>query len=76
MRSDSPGAAGLRAARDGAADDTAGSAFGGKLEFLDAAGDLRHAMFESKVGLTSVAPSTGGLYEWSAASPPAKRWSW
>ena len=49
-----------------AGDDTAGSAFGGELEFLGAAGDLQHAVFESKVGLTSAAPTVGGLYEWSA----------
>ncbi len=52
-----------------AGDDTAGSAFGGELEFLGAASDLQHAVFESKVGLTSAAPTTGGLYEWSAGKP-------
>ncbi|HTZ64639.1 MAG TPA: hypothetical protein VMB51_11090 [Solirubrobacteraceae bacterium] len=49
-----------------AADDTAGSAFGGSLEFLGAASDLQHAVFESKVGLTSAALGAGGLYEWNA----------
>ncbi len=59
-----------------AGDDTAGNAFGGELEFLDATSDLQHAVFESKVGLTRAAPTVGGLYEWSAGKPAVKRWSW
>lgn len=49
-------------------DDTAHTAFGGALEFLDATTDLRHVLLESKVGLTSQTPSSAGLYEWDAAS--------
>jgi hypothetical protein len=52
-----------------AGDDAPGTAFGGQLEFLDATGDLRHVVFESKVGLTSSAPAAGGLYQWSAGEP-------
>ena len=55
-----------------AGDDTAANAFGGKLEFLDASGDLQHAVFESKVGLTAAAPTVGGLYEWSAGKPASE----
>ncbi len=51
------------------ANDTAGSQFGGALEFLDATPDLSHVILESKVGLTSSAPSAGGLYEWQAGAP-------
>ncbi len=52
-----------------AANDTAGTRFGGALEFLDATSDLSHVIFESKVGLTAAAPSAGGLYEWQAGTP-------
>ena len=55
-----------------AGDDTAGSKFGGELEFLDATSDLRHVIFESKVGLTAAAPTAAGIYEWSAAKPPGE----
>ncbi|HTZ63366.1 MAG TPA: hypothetical protein VMB51_04625 [Solirubrobacteraceae bacterium] len=55
-----------------AGDDTAGYAFGGKLEFLDATSDLGHAVLESKVGLTGAAPSAGGLYEWGAGKPASE----
>ncbi len=50
-----------------AANDTAGTEFGGALEFLDATPDLEHVVFESKVGLTAAAPSAAGLYEWDAS---------
>ena len=46
--------------------DSAKSAFGGDLEFLDATSDLRHVVFESTVGLTAEHPATPGLYEWDA----------
>jgi DNA-binding beta-propeller fold protein YncE len=49
-----------------AADDTANTAFGGALEFLDASTDLQHVLFESKVGLTAAAPTAAGLFEWNA----------
>ena len=49
------------------ADDTANNRFGGALNFLGATPDLSHVVFESKVGLTSAAPSAAGLYEWEAA---------
>ena len=52
-----------------AAEDTAGTQFGGALEFLDATPDLSHVVFESKVGLTAPAPTAGGLYEWQAGAP-------
>ena len=52
-----------------AANDTAGTQFGGALEFLDATPDLSHVIVESKVGLTSSDPSAGGLYEWQAGAP-------
>ncbi len=48
-----------------AASDSAGTRFGGALEFLAASPDLHHVIFESKVGLTAAAPSAAGLYEWS-----------
>ncbi|HTZ63312.1 MAG TPA: NHL repeat-containing protein [Solirubrobacteraceae bacterium] len=49
--------------------DTAGSQFGGELEFRGAAPDLRHVVFSSDVALTSGEPSAPGLYEWSAGEP-------
>jgi DNA-binding beta-propeller fold protein YncE len=52
-----------------AANDTAGTSFGGQLEFLDASSDLEHVIFESKVGLTAGLPSTAGLYEWESGAP-------
>jgi DNA-binding beta-propeller fold protein YncE len=52
-----------------AANDTAGTSFGGQLEFLDATSDLEHVIFESKVGLTAGLPSTAGLYEWESGAP-------
>jgi len=52
-----------------AADDTAGNRFGGKLEFRDATGDLRHVIFESSVGLLESAADAAGLYEWDAGAP-------
>jgi hypothetical protein len=52
-----------------AANDTASSKFGGGLEFLDATPDLKHVIFEAKVGLTAAAPSAAGLYEWEAGKP-------
>ncbi len=52
-----------------AGDDTAGTRFGGALEFLGATSDLSHVIFESKVGLTAAAPTAAGLYEWEAGEP-------
>ncbi|HTZ65686.1 MAG TPA: NHL repeat-containing protein [Solirubrobacteraceae bacterium] len=49
--------------------DTAGSQFGGELEFRGAAPDLRHVVFSSDVALSSTEPSAPGLYEWSAGEP-------
>jgi hypothetical protein len=49
------------------ANDTAKDKFGGALNFLGATPDLSHVVFGSTVGLTSAAPSAGGLYEWEAA---------
>jgi hypothetical protein len=54
-----------------AADDTAGTKFGGALEFLGATSDLSHVILESKVGLTAAAPSAAGLYEWETGKPLA-----
>jgi DNA-binding beta-propeller fold protein YncE len=54
-----------------AANDTAGTRFGGALEFLDASSDLSHVIFESKMGLTAGALSAAGLYEWQADAPLA-----
>ena len=51
------------------ANDTAHNEFGGGLEFLDATRDLKHVVFESKVGLSAAAPSAAGLYEWEAGEP-------
>ena len=48
-----------------AADDTAGTAFGGKLEFAGATPDLSHAVFASEVPLLAGAGQQG-LYEWQA----------
>ena len=50
------------------ADDTAGTAFGGKLEFAGAAPDLAHVVFASEVPLTTQAVGEG-LYEWEAGAP-------
>jgi NHL repeat len=51
------------------ANDTAKTAFGGQLEFVDATSDLKHVLFESTVALTAAAPGAGGLYEWEAGAP-------
>ncbi len=48
-------------------DDTAGSRFGGELEFLDATPGLTHVVFASEVPL--VAGASAGLYEWQAGKP-------
>ncbi len=48
-----------------ARDDTAGTAFGGKLEFQGAATDLSHVVFSSEVPLLSSALEAG-LYEWES----------
>lgn len=48
-----------------AADDTAASAFGRELEFLDATPDLTHVVIESKVALTEGSAAGNNLYEWS-----------
>ena len=48
-----------------AADDTGGTAFGGKLEFAGATPDLSHAVFASEVPLL-VGAGQRGLYEWQA----------
>ena len=45
--------------------DTAGTQFGGHLEYLAATPDLKHAIFESSVALNSSEPS-GGLFEWES----------
>jgi hypothetical protein len=47
-----------------AAEDTAGSHYGGKLEFQGASPELGHVVFESQVPLLS-GQSEGGLYEFS-----------
>jgi len=52
-----------------AANDSANTKFGGKIEFLDATPDLKHVIFESKVGLSAAAPTAAGLYEWEAGKP-------
>jgi hypothetical protein len=70
-RQDPPAAAGFEPLV-ASSDDTAESKFGGQLEFLDATSDLQHAIFESKVGLTSADPSTAGLYEWSQGKPTSE----
>ncbi len=50
-----------------AADDTAGTKFGRKLEFIDATPDLSDVVFSSEVSLT---PEAGpGLYQWRAGQP-------
>ena len=54
-----------------AANDTAGSVFGGGLDFLGASPDLSHIVFGSKVALSSSAPSAAGLYEWTPGAPLA-----
>jgi len=49
------------------ANDTAGTKFGEKLDFLGATADLSHVVFSSGVSLTS---ATGaGLYEWQSGTP-------
>ena len=53
-----------------AANDSAGTKFGGALEFLSATSDLSHVVFESKVALSSSKPAPG-LYEWESGAPPA-----
>jgi DNA-binding beta-propeller fold protein YncE len=50
-----------------AKDDTAGSPFGGKLEFAGATPDLSHVVFSSEVQLLPEA-GDGGLYEWEAGA--------
>ena len=51
-----------------AADDTAGSAFGGHLEFAGATPDLRQVVFSSEVPLLAGA-GQAGLYEWEEGAP-------
>ena len=51
----------------GAADDTAGMPFGGRLEFEGATPDLSSVVFGSEVGLLSGAGEPG-LYEWDEAA--------
>jgi DNA-binding beta-propeller fold protein YncE len=50
-----------------AANDTASSVFGGRLEFAGAAPDLSHMVFESEVPLIAGAGERG-LYEWEAGA--------
>jgi hypothetical protein len=50
-----------------AADDTAGTAFGGKLEFEGASPDLSHVVFGSEVPLLALA-GEAGLYEWESGA--------
>lgn len=52
-----------------AQNDTAGTKFGGGLDFAGASSDLRHVVFHSKVGLTAAAPSAAGLYMWQEGAP-------
>jgi DNA-binding beta-propeller fold protein YncE len=52
--------------------DTAGSQFGGELEFAGASPDLGHVVLSSGVPLTAALPSAPGLYEWGAEMPPAE----
>src|SRR5262249_54484154 len=52
-----------------AANDAAGTKFGGSLDFLGASNDLTHVVFHSKVGLTAAAPSAAGLYMWKEGAP-------
>jgi DNA-binding beta-propeller fold protein YncE len=47
--------------------DTAGTRFGGQLEFVDATPDLSHVVLSSQVPLLSGAAA--GLYEWHAGAP-------
>ncbi len=49
-----------------AANDTAGTKFGKKLEFVSATADLKHVVFSSGVPLVS--GGAAGLYEWQAGS--------
>ena len=55
-----------------AAGDTAGTQFGGELEFRGRAPDLNHVVFRSDVALSNSRPSAPGLYEWSAGKPPSE----
>ncbi len=48
--------------------DTAGTQFGGHVEFLDATPDLKHVIFESSVALNS-GETSGGLFEWESGQP-------
>ncbi len=52
-----------------ASNDTAGTEFGGGLDFLGATDDLKHVVFHSKVGLTATAPNAAGLYLWQQGAP-------
>jgi hypothetical protein len=52
-----------------AQNDTAATKFGGGLDFVSATGDLKHVVFHSKVGLSTTAPSSAGLYLWEKGSP-------
>jgi DNA-binding beta-propeller fold protein YncE len=52
-----------------AANDTAGTRFGGGLGFVGATSDLSHVVFSSQVGLTAEHPSSGGLYMWQESKP-------
>ena len=52
-----------------AANDSAGTQFGGRLEFLDATPSLDHVIFYSGVALSSSSPSAPGLYEWTPGKP-------
>jgi hypothetical protein len=49
--------------------DTAGTPFGGQLEFRAASADLSHVVFKAPVALTPNAPAEGGLYERNAGVP-------
>ena len=48
--------------------DSAGTRFGGHLEFIDATPDLRHVIFESSVALIA-GQASGGLFEWEQGAP-------
>jgi DNA-binding beta-propeller fold protein YncE len=52
-----------------AQNDTAGTKFGGGLDFLGASSDLQHVVFHSKVGLGAAAPTAAGLYMWQKGEP-------
>jgi DNA-binding beta-propeller fold protein YncE len=68
VRSTPPSAPGFTAVVT-PADDTAGTAFGGKLEFAGASADLKRVVFESTVGLAAEHPTTQGIYEWEEGAP-------